>query len=356
MKITVQPIEPDRRREPPSDFGFGNTFTNHMFKQTYTKGEGWHDAAICPYEALSLMPATATLHYGQAFFEGLKAYRRPDGNINLFRPWENMKRFNRSAVRLAAPEVDEEEHLDALIKLIEMDHEWVPSADGASLYIRPFMFASEAALGVHASHEYMHLIILSPVGFYFTDGLTPISVFISDKYRRAVLGGTGDIKAAGNYAASLYVSEEVAKQGYSQVLWLDAIHGRYVEEVGAMNIAFVYGDHIVTPALSGSILPGVTRDSILKLAPDLGYTVEEASIDITELLTDIKAGKVTEAFGIGTAAVVIPVGNFGYQGEDYSVNGIQVGPVTEHLFKALTDIQFGRVPDERGWTLTIETP
>lgn len=356
MEINILPLDPAAMKEPPADdFGFGNLFANRMFTQKYTAGVGWHDARIGPYGPFELLPSTAVFHYAQEIFEGTKAYRRPDGNINLFRPWENARRFNISAQRMVMPVVDEEDHVAALIKLVELEHEWVPSAPGATLYIRPAMIATDPALGVHASKTFLHFIILSPVGAYFKEGFSPVPVYISDEYRRAVKGGTGSAKTGGNYAASLYVSEAVKAQGYSQVLWLDAIEGRYIEEVGAMNICFVYENkQIITPKLSGSILPGITRKSVLQLAPDLGYEVSEETIDVNDMLADLKSGKITEVFGCGTAAVIAPVGKFGYKGEEYIINNNESGPVSKHLFDQLTGIQAGHLPDPYGWTHTIE--
>ncbi len=356
MDIKVLSLDPAQIRSAPTkDFGFGSTFTNRMFTQKWESGVGWHDAQIGPYENFSLAPATAVFHYAQEIFEGTKAYRRDDGHINLFRPWENMKRFNRSAMRMSMPVVDEEDHLAALVQLLEIEQEWVPAEAGATLYIRPAMIATEPALGVHASKSFLHFIIAGPVGAYFKEGFNPIPVYISEKYRRAVRGGVGAAKTGGNYAASLFVSEEVADKGYSQVLWLDAVNGRFVEEVGAMNIYFVYeGSRIVTPPLSDSILAGVTRDSVLKLAPDLGYQVAEEPVDVFEMLADVKSGRITEVFGCGTAAVIAPVGKFGFQDEEHIINDYQPGPVAENLFKTLTDIQYGRVEDKYGWTLKIE--
>lgn len=354
MDIQVQPIDESvTRKLPETDLGFGRLTTNRLFSQRYTAEKGWHDPVIGPYQPFTLDPATAVFHYAQEIFEGTKAYRRPDGSINLFRPWENMKRFNNSARRMAMPVVDEEEHLAAVVQLIELEQEWVPDPP-ASLYIRPVMIATEPALGVHASNEYLHYIILSPVGSYFKQGFNPVPVHICHDYRRAVVGGTGEAKTGGNYAASLIAGEEALRAGYSQVLWLDAIEGRYVEEVGAMNICFVYqGRHIVTPPLTGSILPGVTRKSVLTLGRDLGYEVAEAPVELSEMLADIRSGKITEVFGCGTAAVIAPVGRFGYQDEEYVINGNQVGPVSSRLYQELTDIQFGRIPDRFGWIHTI---
>ena len=355
MKITIEPLAESDLKPFPATLTFGKHFTNRMFTQRYTPEEGWHDARIGPYRPLVLDPATAVFHYAQEFFEGLKAYRRPDGNINLFRPWENMERFNRSAQRMAMPQVDPEEHLEALIDLIALEHEWVPKQGGASLYIRPTMIATDASLGVHASHSYLHFIILSPVGAYFDGGFNPVAVYVCRDYVRAVAGGTGHVKAGGNYAASLLVADDVARRGYQQVLWLDAVERRCVEEVGAMNIAFVYeGKHVATPALSGSILPGITRDSVLKLAPDLGYTVSEERLDVNRILDDLRSGRISEVFGVGTAAVIAPIGRVGCDGDDIIVNNFETGPVAKHLFKALTDIQYGRVPDPYGWTQAIK--
>lgn len=355
MDLEIIPLKESQIRQMPEDFGFGINFASRMFTQKYSPEKGWHCAKVGPYENLSLPPATAVFHYGQEIFEGLKAYRRADGNINLFRPWENMERFNHSATRMSMPTVDPEDHLTAIVKLLELEHDWVPDVDGATLYIRPAMIATEAALGVHASHSYLHFVILSPVGAYFSTGFNPISVFISDEYRRAVRGGVGDAKTGGNYAASLYVSEKVKKDGYAQVLWLDAKEGRYIEEVGAMNICFVYeGNRIVTPPLTGSILSGVTRKSVLELARDLGYEAEETMLDVNDMLADIESGKITEVFGCGTAAVIAPVGKFGYKGKEYMINNYESGPVSQHLFQELTDIQYGRIPDRFGWTMTIE--
>jgi branched-chain amino acid aminotransferase len=356
MEIKILPLDETKLKTPPTDdFGFGNKFTNRMFSQKYTPEQGWHEATIGPYEPLLLEPATAVFHYAQEIFEGSKAYRRPDGNINLFRPWENMRRFNNSARRMAMAAVDEEEHLAAIIRLIELEEEWVPTYPGATLYIRPVMIGTDASLGVHASKSYLHFVILGPVGPYFKEGFSPVPVYISDQYRRAVRGGVGAAKTGGNYAASLYVGEEAKGKGYSQVLWLDAVEGRYVEEVGAMNICFVYkGEKIVTPPLTGSILPGVTRQSVLELGRDLGYEVSEQMIEVQEMLADVQSGKITEVFGCGTAAVIAPVGKFGYQEQEFIINDYQSGPVSKHLYDELTGIQYGRLPDRFGWTLMIE--
>jgi branched-chain amino acid aminotransferase len=350
MPIKINPLDIDQRKSCPEEFSFGETFSDHMFTQHYDEKSGWHEALISPYHNLSLDPSAAVFHYSQEIFEGLKAYRTPSGKINLFRPRENIKRFNRSATRMVMPVVDEELHLEAIKSLLSLEQNWVPHQDGSSLYIRPTMIATSPKLGLGASARYCHYIIMGPAGSYFKGGLSPISVYVADEYRRAVKGGVGEAKTGGNYAASLYASEEVIKLGYSQVLWLDAVEGRYVEEVGAMNICFVYEDkHIVTPALSGSILPGITRDSILKLAPTLGYEVSEQRLDIAQILADIDSGKITEVFGCGTAAVISPVGKLGFKGKEHVVNKNQTGKVSLHLYDELTGIQYGTLEDKFGW-------
>lgn len=355
MSIEMKPLELSKRRSCPAEFSFGATFSDHMFVQQFDEGQGWHNAEIVPYGNLSLDPSAAVFHYGQEIFEGLKAYRKADGTINLFRPEENFKRFNRSSQRMVMPTVDVNFHLEALTALISIDQAWVPDQNGSSLYIRPTMIATSAKLGLGASSSYCHFIIAGPAGSYFKGGFNPVPVYVSDTYRRAVVGGIGEAKTGGNYAASLYVSEEVAKKGYSQVLWLDAIEGKYVEEVGAMNICFVYDNkHIVTPALSGSILPGITRDSILKLAPALGYSISEERLDINQVLADIASGKITEAFGCGTAAVISPVGKLCLKGKDYIINNNESGVISKHLYDELTGIQYGTREDRFGWVKSVK--
>ncbi len=355
MNIRVEPLVNPRPVQFPEPLGFGRYFTNRMFTQHYAPDQGWHDAAVVAYQPLALDPASQVLHCGQDIFEGTKAYLRPDGKINLFRVDQNMARFNRSAKRMAMPPIDPDTHIEAIKTLVTMEHEWIPSQPGSALYIRPVMLSTELTLEVRASRTFMHFIILSPVGPYFGAGLSPVPVFISHDYVRAVRGGTGEAKTIANYAGSILATEEARQQGFQQVLWLDAVERRLVEEVGGMNIAFVYGGkRISTPALSGSILPGVTRDSILRLAPDLGLEASEDRIDVNEMLADIKAGRITEVFAMGTGAVIAPVGRFRYKGQNYVINGDQTGPVAQRLFDALTDIQYGRAADRYGWTQVIE--
>jgi len=355
MSISIKTLDENKRGSCPAEFGFGSVFSDHMFTQQYEAGQGWHNAEITPYHNIELDPSASVLHYGQEIFEGLKAYRKPDGKINLFRPLENLKRFNRSAIRMVMPEVDVNFHLDALKQLIALDQNWIPDSEGSSLYIRPAMIATSSKIGLGAAAGYLHFIITGPAGPYFKGGFNPIPVYVAEDYRRAVIGGVGEAKTGGNYSASLYISEKVAKKGFTQVLWLDAIEGKYVEEVGAMNICFVYeGKRIVTPALSGSILPGVTRDSVIKLAPSLGYEVSEQRLEINEILADISAGKITEVFGCGTAAVISPVGMLSYKDKEYGINNNQSGPVSKHLYDQLTGIQYGTVEDIFNWTQEID--
>ena len=355
LDIRIEPVTQSAPAVLPDPLGFGRHFTARMFTQYYTTGKGWHDAVIGPYRPLALDPAAQVFHCGQMVFDGTKAYSRPDGNLNLFRVEKNAERFNLSASRLAMPEVDIDTHVQAISELVKLEQGWVPKKEGAALYIRPVMIAVENTLEVRASRTFLHYIILSPVAPYFAGGFKPVSVFVSEGYVRTVRGGTGEAKTPGNYAGSLAATEEAIAGGYQQVLWLDAVERRYVDEVGAMNIAFVYdGKHIRTPMLSGAILRGVTRDSLLRLAPDLGYTVTEDRIDIHEVMCDLEAGKITEAFGTGTGAVIAPVGSLGYRGRNYKFSSGEPGPVARKLFKSLTDIQYGRVPDPYGWTRMVE--
>lgn len=355
MNISIQPLTPEQTKPVVTSSAFGKVFSNRMYSQKWTVDKGWHDAEIGPYKPIVLDPSSAVFHYGQEIFEGTKAYRRADGHINLFRPWENAARFNRSAKRMAMQGVDPESHVEAIAELVRLEHEWVPAVDGSSLYIRPTLIATEAALGVHASGSYLHFIIVGPAGAYFASGFNPVGVLIADEYVRAVRGGTGAAKTGGNYAASMIAGDLAAAKGYQQVLWLDGVEQRYVEEVGAMNVCFVYGGKTIkTPLLSGSILEGITRDSLLRLAPDLGYPITEERIDVHDILRDIASGAITEAFGVGTAAVIAPIGRFGFRDKEYVVGGNAAGPVAKHLYKSLTDIQYGRVADPYGWTMKIE--
>ena len=336
-----------------SQLGFGRIFTDHMFLMNYEKGRGWYDPRIVPYGDFSMDPAAMVFHYGQAIFEGTKCYRRQDGGLQLFRPEENLARMSRSAERMAMPHLDEETALEGLKKLVEIEKDWVPHQEGTSLYIRPTMIALDAQLGVHASHKYLFYIILSPVGAYYKEGLKPVGIYVEDSYVRAVRGGVGFTKCAGNYAASILAGDIAEKKGYAQVLWLDGVEQKYVEEVGSMNMMFAYGKKIVTPMLNGSILPGITRKSVLQLAAQLGYEVEEKRIAIEDVFEDIKAGRCTEAFGTGTAAVISPVGELCWKDEKVTLGDGSIGPVAQKLYDTLTGIQYGRLPDENGWIVKL---
>ncbi len=336
---------------------FGTIFTPRMFLQKFTKETGWHGAEIGHWNQLwpKLGPETSVFHYGQEIFEGLKAYRRPDRHINLFRHTDNMVRFNKSAERMAMPQISVADHTQAVETFVALEHANVPAQPNTSLYIRPTMIATEPALGVHESESYLHYIIASLAGSYFHSGFIPIKVLVEPKYRRAVIGGTGEAKTGGNYAASLIAASEAIKKGYSQVLWLDGQTGEYIEEVGAMNICFIYdSDTIVTPALSGSILNGITRDSILKLGKKLGLKVAERKISLRDMLADIKNGSITESFVCGTAAVIAPVKQFGYKNKEYTVNTGVAGKITKQLYATLTNIQYGIEEDVFGWTKKVE--
>ena len=352
IKVTLT-TAPKAKPQDESKLGFGRIFTDHMFLMNYEAGRGWYDTRVVPYGDFAMDPASMVFHYGQAIFEGTKCYRRADGGLQLFRPTANLARMTRSAARMGMPALDEETALAGLKKLVEIDADWVPHQDGTSLYIRPTMISLDAQLGVHAAKKYLFFIICSPVGAYYKEGLKPVGIYVEDEYVRAVRGGTGFTKCAGNYAASILAGEEAAKKGYAQVLWLDGVERKYVEEVGSMNMMFAYGNKIVTPALNGSILPGITRDSILTLARQLGYEVSEERLAIADIFADAKSGKLTEAFGTGTAAVISPVGTLAMKDEKLTVGDGSIGKVSQKLYDTLTGIQYGRLPDENGWVMKL---
>ena len=353
MEIKITKAETLKEKPDSSTLGFGKIFTDHMFVMDYSKEEGWHDARIVPYGNISLSPASTTLHYGTEIFEGLKAYRTPDGGVQLFRPIENARRMNRSAERLCLPEIPEEDFLEALETLIRLEQDWVPSEPNTSLYIRPFLFGNDETLGVHAVNHAVFMIILSPVGSYYKEGLNPVSIMIEDKAVRAVRGGTGEAKCGGNYAASNRAGDRAEKKGYSQVLWLDGVERKYIEEVGAMNVMFKISGTVVTPALTGSILPGITRKSIVELLKKEGYKVEERLLSVDELARSMADGTLEEAWGCGTAAVVSPIGELCYKDNVYIVNEGKIGELTQHLYDTLTGIQWGKTEDPFGWTVKL---
>lgn len=352
MEIKVLPLPAEKMKDKIKDesqLGFGKLFTDRMLVVEWKAGTGWCDARIEPYGPFMLDPACAVLHYAQEIFEGLKAYKWADGRVALFRPEMNARRFQQSAARMCMPEIPEEIFLKGIEQLVALEQAWIPTADSTSLYIRPTLIAVDPVLGVKPSDHYYFYVILSPVGAYYAAGFNPINILVEDHYVRAVPGGTGEAKTGGNYASSLMAAQEAKKNGFDQVLWLDGRERRYIEEVGAMNMFFAYGKKIVTAPLSGSILSGVTRDSVLKLAPTLGYQVEERQIDVNELMNDIRAGKVTEAFGSGTAAVITPVGKLCYKDDCFQLTGGKVGEITQNLYDTLTGIQTGKIADTFGW-------
>jgi branched-chain amino acid aminotransferase len=320
---------------------------------TYKEGKGWHNPVIEPYRPLQLDPTAMCLHYAQEIFEGLKAYRGKNGSIFLFRPADNIRRMNVSAERLCMPQLDEGIVLDALKKLVLLDRDWIPGGAGTSLYIRPTMIATEAALGVHPASEYLFFIIAGPVGAYYAQGFGPTKIYVSEEYVRAAPGGTGNIKAAGNYAASLYASRIASDMGYTQVLWLDAKEKKYVEEVGTSNIFFVIGDELITPPLGGTILPGVTRDSVLKLAVHLGVKVNERRLAMDEVIETIEKGTLKEAFATGTAAIISPVGQIFFRNREYIINEGKTGAIADKLYNEILHIQYGTTEDPFGWRVQI---
>lgn len=349
MEIKIIRTDAPKAKPDPATLGFGKIFTDHMFIMEYSRSEGWHDARIEPFHNLSLHPASTVFHYGAEIFEGLKAYRRPDGGVQLFRPIENIRRMNNSAERIRLPQFDEELGMQILDTFVSLEQDWVPSAPGTSLYLRPFLFGNDPHLGVHSIDHAMFVLIASPVGSYYAEGINPVRIMIEADDVRAVRGGTGYAKCGGNYAASNRAGENAEKLGFSQVLWLDGVERKYIEEVGAMNVMFRFGDEIATPKLTGSILPGITRKSCIELLRADGWTVNERLISIEELEDAMKEGRLTEAWGCGTAAVVSPIGELFYKGESFTVSGGKIGEVTQKLYDTLTGIQWGKLPDTHGW-------
>ncbi len=350
MELKVLPVPALKPKvTDESQLVFGKLFSDRMFIMEYDAGQGWHSARIQPYGPFSIDPAAMVLHYSQEIFEGLKAFRRPDGSIAMFRPADNVARFNRSAERLCMPQVDEKFFLDAMIQLLRLEVDWVPHNIGTSLYIRPTMIATEAMLGVRPSNKYLCYIILSPVGAYYKGGIAPVKIWISDFYVRAAEGGTGEAKTGGNYAASLYAAKQASEQGYDQVLWLDAKEKRFVEEVGSMNMLFLYDGKIVTSPLHGTVLDGITRRSALTLLQEMGYEIEERALSVDEVMEGARSGRLQEAFGTGTAVVISPVGSFCYQDECVQLGDGNPGELTMKLYDKLTGIQYGREPDNHNW-------
>ena len=346
----------DKPKEKPADetkLGFGHIFTDHMFIMNYDTGLGWHDARIVPFGEISLYPAAMCLHYGQEIFEGLKAYRTADGSVQLFRPDENFKRMNVSNERMVIPPVNEEDCLQALKELVKVEEDWVPHTEGASLYIRPFIISTDPYVGVRPADHYLFMIILSPSGAYYSTGLNPVKIYVEKKYVRAVRGGTGFAKTAANYAISLKGQQEAHEQDYEQVLWLDGVEQKYVEEVGSMNIFFVIDGEVVTPQLTGSVLPGITRKSAIEICKKRGYKVSERRISIEEVAQAYDNGHLDEVFGTGTAAVISPVGHLKWGDKIMTINDNKIGPISQMLYDTLTGIQWGTLEDEFGWIVKI---
>lgn len=356
LDLEIKIVKTEQPKAKPADessLGFGKVFTDHMFIVENTVGKGWHDARIVPYGPLMIDPASPVLHYSQEIFEGLKVYRRKDGGIQMFRPMENALRMNRSAERICMPPLDPDFQVLAMKTLVEMEQDWIPSSEGTSLYLRPMMIADGAELGVHPAKHFLYVIICSPSGSYYKNGMQPIRIHIEDRYVRAVKGGTGAAKTGGNYAASLKATFDAAEKGFDQVLWLDGRENKYVEEVGAMNMMFVMDGKIVTAPLEGNILAGITRKSILQLAQDKGYETEERRISVAELFEAYERGGLTEAFGTGTAAVISPVGELEYQGKSMILNNREIGPISQEMYNSLVGIQRGDLPDTHNWVMKL---
>ena len=354
MEISITRVNCPAEKPDSSTLGFGKIFTDHMFIMDYTPDKQWHNARIVPFGRLAIHPASTVLHYGSEIFEGLKAYRKADGSVQMFRPIENIRRMNRSAERMCLPQIPEDIALEALTTFVSVEQDWTPSAPGTSLYLRPFMFGNDESLGVHAVHNATYIIIASPVGSYYKEGLNPVKIMIESDDVRAVKGVTGEAKCGGNYAASNRAGQRAEEKGYSQVLWLDGVHRKYIEEVGAMNVMFKIAGEVVTPMLSGSILPGITRKSCIEVLRDNGYKVSERLISIDELEAAMENGTLEEAWGCGTAAVVSPIGELCYKGKKYAVNNNEIGATTQFLYDTLTGIQWGKSEDTYGWTYPIK--
>ena len=356
----MQEIKVELTKQPkakPTDetkLGFGSIFTDHMFIMNYDEGQGWHDARIVPYGPIELDPSAMCLHYGQTVFEGMKAYRAKDGRVLLFRPEKNMARLNVSNERLCIPKIDETFALRCCEQLVSVEKDWIPTAEGTSLYIRPFIFATDAHVGVHPGKHLMFMVICSPVGAYYPEGLNPVKIYVESKYVRAVRGGMGYAKTGGNYAASLKAQDEAEEQKYTQVLWLDGVERKYVEEVGTMNVFFVIGDEVVTPALQGSILPGVTRMSAIEILKSWGLNVSERPIEIQEIYDAYQNGQLKEAFGTGTAAVISPIGQLKWDDHVMEINNGKIGEISQRLYDTLTGIQWGNIEDTMHWTVEVK--
>jgi len=352
--IKIEKTTQKKTKPQPSDMLFGKNFTDHMFIMDYSKEKGWHNPKIIPYGNISLPPSAMVFHYGQELFEGLKAYRTESGKVQLFRPEKNVARMNWTCDRLCIPQIDPEFALTAIKEIVRFDEDWVPYEPDYSLYIRPFIFATDPYIGVKPSSTYKFIIILSPVGSYYPEGIDPVKIYVENEYVRAVKGGLGFAKAGANYAASLKAQDKAKDIGYTQVLWLDGVERKYIDEVGTMNVVFVVDNKILTPSLDGSILPGVTRDSVLHLLRDWGYTVDERKLALSEIIEANKNGKLNEAFGTGTAAVISPIGELNNNGDKIIINNNKIGPIAQKLYDTITGIQWGKIKDNYGWTVALD--
>ena len=354
LNIKIEQTQNKKVMPAPKDMLFGANFSDHMFVMQYDRENGWHNPRIAPYGDITLSPAAMVLHYGQELFEGMKAYRTASGKINLFRPTKNVERMNWTCERLCIPEINPDDALAAIKAVVAYEKDWVPSEPDYSLYIRPFIIATDPFIGVRPSHTYLFMIILSPVGAYYPEGMNPVKIYVETEYVRAVRGGLGFAKAGANYAASIKAQQKAQAAGYTQVLWLDGVERKYVDEVGTMNVFFVIDGKVITPNLEGSILPGVTRDSCIHLLKDWGYTVEERRLALAEIVEASKAGKLNEAFGTGTAAVISPIGTLNNEGEIININNGATGPIASKLYDTITGIQYGRIEDKFNWTCGVE--
>lgn len=354
MEFEINKSEKLKEKPDSDNLTFGTKFTDHMFVMDYDEEHGWHDGKVIPYSPITLDPAAMVFHYGQEMFEGLKAYKTEDGRVLLFRPYMNARRANRTNDRLCIPEIDEDLFVNAIKAVVSVDRDWIPDGEGNSLYVRPFIIGTEAYLGVRASKTYKFVVILSPVGPYFKNGLQPTKMYVEDVYVRAVKGGTGEAKCGGNYGGALKAQTIAKEKGYEQILWLDSQERKYIEEIGAANAFFVIGDEVVTSELNGSILPGITRDSILELCKIKGYKTSERQISIDDLVEAYREGQLKEMFASGTAAIVAPVGELLYKGEKMIINDDKIGPVSKEMYDTIYGIQTGKIEDFMGWTLCVE--
>ncbi len=353
MEIRIELTKNPKTKPSSESLGFGNIFSDHMFIMDYTEGKGWHDARIIPYGTIAYEPSLMVFHYGQSIFEGLKAYKTENGEVVLFRPDQNMKRLNESCEGLCIPKIDEAFAVEALKKLVAIDKDWIPEAPNTSLYVRPFIIATDPFLGVRPSNTYQFIIITGPVGAYYKEGLNPVKIYVEPFYVRAVIGGLGQAKASANYAASLKAQMVAKDKGYTQVLWLDGIERKYIEEVGTMNVFFAMGDEVITPALNGSILPGITRKSCIELLKSWGLKVSERKISIEEIYEAYDKGLLKEAFGTGTAAVISPIGELNWKDQKIQLSGGQIGELSQKLYDSLTSIQYAKADDPFNWVVRV---